>query len=71
MKFAKQRKIKVHLNMGVRLKNLSMEKISKIEAVILKGQLLFTNRTQTRQCFIREDEAEAFLQLGLDFELPN
>lgn len=57
--------------MWVRLRNLSMEKISKIEAVILKRQLLFTNRTQTSQCFSPEDEAESFLQLGLDFELPN
>lgn len=57
--------------MWVRLRNLSMEKISKTEAVILKRQLLFTNRTQTRQWFSPEDEAESFLQLGLDFQLPN
>lgn len=57
--------------MWVKLKDLSMEKISKIETVIFKRQLLFTNRTQTKHYFGPEDKAEAFLQLGLDYGLPN
>lgn len=71
MKFAKQRKIKLYLNMWVKLKDLSMEKVSKIETVIFKRQLLFTNRTQTKQYLGPEDKAEVFLQLGVDYGLSN
>lgn len=56
--------------MWVRLKDLSMEKVSKIETVIFKRQLLFTNRTQTKH-LDPEDNAEAFLQLVLDYGLSN
>lgn len=52
-------------------KDLSMEKVSKIETVIFKRQLLFTNRTQTKQYLGPEDKAEVFLQLGVDYGLSN
>lgn len=57
--------------MWMRLKYLSVEKISKMETVIFKRQFLFVSRTQTKHHFVPKDETKPFLQLDLDYGLPN